>query len=36
VQIWAALVVAAVLSASLVGLLGLMERALNRRLGARA
>jgi NitT/TauT family transport system permease protein len=36
VQIWAALVVAAVLSASLVGLLGLMERAVGRRLGARA
>lgn len=36
VQIWAALVVAAVLSASLVGLLAMLERALNRRLGARA
>ncbi|MGG5818652.1 ABC transporter permease [Falsiroseomonas sp. HW251] len=36
VQIWAALVVAAVLSASLVGLLGLLERAVGRRLGARA
>jgi NitT/TauT family transport system permease protein len=36
VQIWAALVVAAVLSASLVGLLALTERGLARRMGARA
>jgi len=36
VQIWAALVAAAVLSASLVGLLAAFERLLGRRLGARA
>jgi NitT/TauT family transport system permease protein len=36
VQIWAALVVAAFISAGLVGLLALAERALARRMGARA
>jgi NitT/TauT family transport system permease protein len=36
VQIWAALVVAAVISAGLVGLLALAERALATRMGARA
>lgn len=36
VQIWAALTVAAILSATLVGLLALLERALARRMGARA
>jgi NitT/TauT family transport system permease protein len=36
VQIWAALVAAAVLSASLVGLLAMTERAVNRRMGLRA
>jgi NitT/TauT family transport system permease protein len=36
VQIWAALVMAAVLSASLVGLLAMTERAIARRMGARA
>jgi NitT/TauT family transport system permease protein len=36
VQIWAALVVAAVISAGLVGLLALAERLLARRMGARA
>ncbi len=36
VQIWAALMMAAVLSASLVGLLGWSERLLARRLGVRA
>jgi len=36
VQIWAALVVAAVLSAALVGLLGAAERAVARRMGAAA
>ena len=35
VQIWAALVAAAILSASLVGLLAAAERAVNRRMGAR-
>jgi NitT/TauT family transport system permease protein len=35
-QIWAALVAAAVLSASLVGLLALAERLVNRRMGVRA
>ena len=36
VQIWAALVVAAVLSASLVGLLAMTERLVTRRMGVRA
>jgi NitT/TauT family transport system permease protein len=36
IQIWAALAVAAIVSASLVGLLGLAERAVARRMGARA
>ncbi len=36
VQIWAALVMAAIVSASLVGLLGLAERGIARRMGARA
>lgn len=36
VQIWAALVMAAIVSASLVGLLGVTERLMARRMGARA
>ena len=34
VQIWAALVAAAVLASTLIGIVGLVERAINRRMGA--
>jgi NitT/TauT family transport system permease protein len=35
IQIWAALVAAAVLASSLIGIVGLIERSVNRRMGAR-